>query len=50
MRITYRITEGDALHDDWSNYLDHPNNAPDYGKAKQKLINQIIKIVNNTYN
>ena len=50
MRVTYRITEGDALHDDWSNYLDHKNNAPDYSKDKQKLINQIIKIVNNTYN
>lgn len=49
MRVTYRITEGDA-HDDWSNYLDHKNNAPDYGREKQKLINQIIKIVNNTYN
>lgn len=49
MRVTYRITEGDA-HDDWSNYLDHKNNAPDYSREKQKLFNQIIKIVNNTYN
>lgn len=49
MRVTYRITEGDC-RDDWSNYLDHQNNAPDYNKQKQQLINQIIKIVNNTYN
>lgn len=49
MRITYRITEGD-IHDDWSNYLDHKNNAPDTSKERQQLINQIVKIVNNTYN
>jgi hypothetical protein len=34
MRITYRITEGD-IHDDWSNYLDHKNNAPDTNKERQ---------------
>ena len=50
MRVTYRITEGDALHDDGSNYLDHKNNAPDYNKDRQKLLNQIVKIVNTTIN
>jgi hypothetical protein len=34
MRITYRITGGD-IHDDWSNYLDHKNNAPDTNKERQ---------------
>lgn len=38
MRVTYRITDADT-HDDWSNYLDHKNNAPDYSREKQKLFN-----------
>ncbi len=45
--ISWRLTDKD-LKDNWSYYIDHKNNAPDYSKTENKLIQKILKIVNNT--
>lgn len=44
---TWNLTDKD-LRDNWSWYIDHQNNAPDYNKQENKLIQKILKIVNNT--
>lgn len=35
------------LKDNWAYYTDHKNNAPDYEKKKNELIQQIVNIVIN---